>query len=148
MITDISQDKRERISVANSPNRHFFSTRSPVLSQSQNERVIAHLIMLLKAFLFFTAWAVGFVMPPDAIGGVYYVGMTLQGQMRTPLSERALNETGPSPFRSQYYSDQNLVSVAVCTNAHLDWPELTMRWPNSNTKAGLLTFGEMELFMF
>jgi hypothetical protein len=35
--------------------------------------------MLLKAFVFFTAWAVGFMMPPDAIDGVYYVEMTLQG---------------------------------------------------------------------
>jgi hypothetical protein len=40
--------------------------------------------------------------------------------MRTPLSERALNKTGPSPFRSQYYSSQKLVSTAVYTNVHLD----------------------------
>jgi hypothetical protein len=36
--------------------------------------------------------------PPDAIDGVYYVGMTPQGQVRTPLSERALDETEPSPL--------------------------------------------------
>jgi hypothetical protein len=77
--------------------------------------------MLLKVFLFFTACAVGFMMPPDAIDGVYYVELTPQGQVRTPLSERALNETGPSPLHPLYYSGQNLVSTAVCRNAHLGW---------------------------
>jgi hypothetical protein len=72
--------------------------------------------MLLKAFLFFASCAVGFMMPPDAIDGVYYVEMTPQGQVRT-----SLNETGPSPLHPLYYSGQNLISTAVCTNAHLGW---------------------------
>jgi hypothetical protein len=33
--------------------------------------------MLLKAFLFFTTWAAGFMMPPDAFDGDY-VEMTPQ----------------------------------------------------------------------
>ena len=60
--------------------------------------------MLLKAFLFFAACAVGFMMSLDAIYGVYYVEMTPQGQVHTAPSEKALNETGPSPLHPRCYS--------------------------------------------